>query len=287
MKQMTILITGAGPNGVTGKRIKEYFERHTEYRILTPPRKELDLTNFEEVNNYFHSNDIDYIVHCAVVAPSRNHDNSNPADEIESNLRMFLNLSYQTSIIKKIFYIGSGAEFDKRNSMKNIMEEDFPRSIPEDKYGFIKYVLQNIATNNPKIYNLRVFGTINPYEPSSRNVVSFICNKVAHGDEITLDQNCRFSFVDIDDLSSFINYGINNQLSYQDYNIIGATCEIKDLALIIRNFVFPKLEITFQKKGYNREYTGDNSRFLSEKIIPTDLEKSLKKVFDYWHNQSV
>lgn len=38
----TLFITGAGPNGITGRLIKEHFEG--KYNLLTPNSKELDLT---------------------------------------------------------------------------------------------------------------------------------------------------------------------------------------------------------------------------------------------------
>lgn len=49
-----ILITGAGPNGVTGHLIKDKLS--TKYDILTPSSKELDLTNDEEVDFSFVEN---------------------------------------------------------------------------------------------------------------------------------------------------------------------------------------------------------------------------------------
>ena len=39
----TVLITGAGPTGVTGRAIREYLEN--DYSILAPSSKELDLTD--------------------------------------------------------------------------------------------------------------------------------------------------------------------------------------------------------------------------------------------------
>lgn len=38
----TVLVTGAGPNGITGKLIREKLAN--EYMILAPSSKELDLT---------------------------------------------------------------------------------------------------------------------------------------------------------------------------------------------------------------------------------------------------
>lgn len=276
----TILITGAGPNGVTGRRIRDYLSTYTQYNILDPSSKELDLTDSNQVQGFFKENNIDYVVHSAVVAPSRNHDNSDPHKEIESNLRMFFNLAHQSNEFKKMFYIGSGAEFDKRKPIKIVNESDFPSSIPQDKYGFIKYILNHISTNSANIYNLRVFGTINPYEPSERNVISLMCSQIAKGQTIRLHQNRRFSFIDVDDIARFIIYGFTHELKYHDYNMIGYTGEIKDIANKVRNLLFPKMDIEFKEleKGY--EYTGDSTRLNKEYFYTTPIIESLQKVLD-------
>lgn len=275
----TILITGAGPHGVTGSRIKDILR--DKFHILSPSRKELDLTDSTKVGNYFEKNKIDYVIHSALIAPSRGHDNDDMSKEVENNLRMYYNLISHSKDFKKMFYFGSGAEFDKSLPIIEFKESDYNTRMPKDKYGFVKYVSNIHAIKSDNIYNLRIFGTINPYEPIERNVISLICAKVACGLEIDLKSNCRFSFIDIDDIARFIIYAINNKLTYHDYNMIGASCEILEIAQLIRSFMFPKLGITFRSKDIGKEYTGDKTRLESEKFVTTDLPISLKKVFDY------
>lgn len=57
----TVLVTGAGPNGITGKLIREKLAN--EYMILAPSSKELDLTDDAIVNRFFEENKIDYVIH--------------------------------------------------------------------------------------------------------------------------------------------------------------------------------------------------------------------------------
>lgn len=274
----TILITGAGPHGVTGRRIKEFIA--TEFNILSPSSSELNLTDSKAVDKYFIDNKIDYVVHSAVVAPSRNHDTTDKAKEIESNLRMYFNLARHSNELKKMFCLGSGAEFDKSQPIKNFREEDYLTRIPDDKYGFIKYIINNHAVKSQNIYNIRIFGVINPYEPPTRNVVSLICAKGACGQDIILNQDCMFSFIDIDDVSRFIKFGIENELAYHDYNLVGHSCKISEMAEIARS-LFPKSQIVFRKENEGNEYTGDNNRLVSTGIETTSLEASVKKVFDF------
>lgn len=275
----TILITGAGPNGVTGKRIKENLMKN--FLVLSPSSKDLDLTDSKAVDSYFANHKIDYIVHSALTSPSRGHDTTDESKEVEDNLRMYFNLAKHSDVFKKMFYFGSGAEFDKSLPIIEFKESNYITRMPKDKYGFIKYVSNSHAIKSDNIYNLRIFGTINPYEPVERNVISLICAKAACGLEIELNNNCRFSFIDIDDVARFIIYAINNELNYHDYNMISTSCEILELAQYIRSFMFPKLDITFRSKDIGKEYTGDKTRLESENFGTTKISISLKKVFDF------
>ena len=126
-----ILITGAGPKGITGRLIKEFFQ--SKFNILTPSSKELDLTNDNAVYDYFIQNKIDYVIHCATFRPSSVDTSHFVDEELESNLRMFLSLEKQSSKFKKMIYFGSGAEFDKSRSIVNVSEEDFGQQIPKNK----------------------------------------------------------------------------------------------------------------------------------------------------------
>lgn len=276
----TILITGAGPNGVTGKRIKEVLQQ--KYTILSPSSKEMNLIDTNEVDNFFKEHDIDYIVHSAVVSPSRGHDSSKEEKEVEDNLRMFFNLARHSSEVKKMFYFGSGAEFDKTLPIEYFKEEDYMTRFPKDKYGFIKHILNHFALKSSNIYNLRLFGTINPNEPYSRNVISNLCAKAALGQPLNLRRDCVFSFVDIDDVANFIDYGITHGLKYHDYNMSGGEYRLSEIAeMINRNFCNNTNSIRFQEDGLNKEYTASNKRLKAEFNGLTPIVSSLKKVFDH------
>lgn len=273
----TLLITGAGPNGVTGRLIKQRLRG--EYTLLTPSSRELDLTDSAQVDEYFAANRIDYVIHSALSAPSRGLDNTSVGDEVERNLRMYFNLTKHSGKFQKMFYFGSGAEFDKSTPIVGATEEDFGNRIPKDKYGFEKYVMSLHAAKSDNIYEIRLFGTINPYEPYIKNVVSNLCAKAVKGLPLTLNRDCRFSFVDIDDAIDFISYGITNKLNHHVYNMVGHTLTLSDLRKEIAEMASTKSEIPpFRQEGLNNEYTGDNSRMLDEFNHITPLRDSLSKV---------
>lgn len=283
-----VLITGAGPNGITGKLIKEKLA--DEYTVVAPSSKELDLTNDEMVNSFFENNKIDYVIHCATFRPLHNTTSHFVDDILESNLRMYFSLARQSNRFKKMIYFGSGAEFDKTSAIIDIKEEAFGRSIPKDQYGLGKYIMNlNTRTSN-NIYNLRLFGTINPLERYTKNVISNICVKAISGDKISLRKNCMFSFVDMDDVTLLVKRMLREDLCFHDYNITsGKNYSLADIAEIISKMSAKRNPVIFENEGLNLEYTGSNERIISQftNFQFTDISVSLKKVYDFYtQNQS-
>ena len=132
----TVLVTGAGPNGITGKLIREKLAN--EYMILAPSSKELDLTNDDIVNRFFENNKIDYVIHCATFRPLHNTTKHFVDDILESNLRMYFTLARQSKHYKKMIYFGSGAEYAKTSGIINVKEENALNVIYLTKYYLIK-----------------------------------------------------------------------------------------------------------------------------------------------------
>lgn len=59
-----MLVTGV--NGFLGSRIKEHFK--DRYQIVAPAHAEMDITNFEEVMQYFERYEPQKVIHCAAVS---------------------------------------------------------------------------------------------------------------------------------------------------------------------------------------------------------------------------
>lgn len=278
----TILITGAGPRGVTGRLIKEYFIG--KYELLTPSSAELDLTDDEAVRLYFDSHKVDYVIHCATFRLTSVHNGHFVDEELESNLRMFFALAAQSSRYKKMIYFGSGAEFDKTKPVINVSETDSGCSIPKNKYGLGKYIMNLHTKASSNIYNFRLFGTINQYERFTKNVISNLCVKAIKGLPLELKQDCRFSFVDINDIIPIIEYALTHELKYHDYNLtMNQSYLLSEVADIIMKLSGRYDSITFLSKGLNLEYTASNQRIIDEiNPILTPIEIAIKRVYNYY-----
>ena len=213
----TVLITGAGPTGITGRAIREYLEN--DYVILAPSSKELDLTDDAAVLSYFDTHHIDFVVHCATYRSNISQTAHMVDEELESNLRMYFALASQSDKFEKMVYLGSGAEYDKSRPIVNIKEEQFGESIPKNKYGLGKYIMNQHCRSSKNIYNLRMLGTLNPYERYTKNVVCNLCAKAVMGLPLILKRDVLFSWVDIRDVAQAIKYLFEHEVSRHDYNI--------------------------------------------------------------------
>ena len=78
---MRILITGG--NGMVGSYLKKIIPEAT-----TPSSKELDLTNSEQVKNYFQNNQFDYVIHLAAHVGSLHDNIENRTAYFDNNILM-------------------------------------------------------------------------------------------------------------------------------------------------------------------------------------------------------
>ena len=275
----TVLITGAGPTGVTGRAIREYLEN--DYVILAPSSKDLDLTDDAAVRTYFDAHHIDFVVHCATYRSNISQTTHMVDEELESNLRMYFALASQSDKFEKMVYLGSGAEYDKTRPIVNIKEEQFGESIPKNKYGLGKYIMNQHCRNSKNIYNLRMFGTLNPYERYTKNVVCNLCAKAVMGIPLTLRQDVKFSWIDIRDVAKAIKFLFEYEVSRHDYNIaLHNPYKLSEIARMVQQVAGLAGSVQFEREGLNNEYTCCQEAFgESFRLELTPIESSVSLIY--------
>ena len=248
-----ILLTGSG--GFLGSHLKKYL---TKYNLFTPRSFELNLLNEAETTKYLKENNIEFILHCASCGVRISSDAT--MDEVAApNIKMFNNLA--KSHIPMIT-IGSGAEYDKTNDIVKIKEKDFGKSVPKDPYGYSKYLISKEIEKYNHILNLRVFGIYGENEDKSRVTTDIITSNLDKK-AITLNQNVIFDFIWIEDFCKITEFFIKNFPNEKFINVTPTeSVEILELAEIVNNFSTHKSEIIIKNNGFNKEYTGDNSRLI-------------------------
>ncbi len=269
---MNMLITGT--NGFVGRNLKEYFqERYTD--VCCPKRQELNLLDSSAVSAYLSRCNFDIIIHCAITTTS-----------VEQNLKMYFNIEKNSGDFGKMYSIGSGAEYDMNHYIPKMKEEYFGKHIPDDIYGFSKYIIAKDIESKPRnIINLRLFGIYGKYENYKRRFISNnICRALCNLD-ISINQNMLFDYLHVDDFSRIVEMFIQHNAQKPSYNICtGKTIDLLTLAQIIQKVDGRGLPITVKEKGFKTEYTGDNAIFMQEygKFDFTPHEKSIDDLY-HWY----
>ncbi len=272
----TIFITGAG--GFIGKNLTEQLNK--KYNLLTPRHKDLDLLEEKAVDNFFKKNKIDVVINCAVIGGSRKEEHVDSS--LSDNLRIFFNLLKNKDKYKKMIHLGSGAEYDKSKPIINVKESDFDRTIPQDEYGFFKYICSKYIEKEKNIVCLRIFGLFGKFEDYRYRFISNAIVNNIKGLPITINQNVFFDYLYIDDFVKIVDYFISNNVKQKFYNIgTGKKIYILTIAKKINLISDKKSKIIIKSKGLNNEYSCDNQRLINElkKFKFASFDQSLRELY--------
>jgi len=277
MANMNILITGS--NGFIGKNLKEFLSE--EYNLLTPSSEELNLLDSLAVRDYFKNNKIDFIIHCANRGGLRGIEDSKKI--VDDNLLMFDNLCTNITYQRMIFF-GSGAQYDKNRNLYKIEEKDFGQIVPEDYYGYSKYLITKKILKMDNILNLTIFGCYGKYELLTR-FPSYAINQNLKKEDIIINQNVFFDYLYIDDLCEIVEYYINNKTKLKIINVTPTeSVDLLSIANIVNKISAYKSRIIIKNENLNYEYTGNNSLLLKEmknsKFISYKI--GIKNLYDFY-----
>lgn len=256
---MKILITGG--RGFIGKNLKEYLSK--KHEVYAPMHDELELLNEAEVDKFFENNKFDVVIHSAVIGGNRKAKGI--PDVLKNNLKMFFNLVKNKDSYKKMIFIGSGAEYDRTKQIKKAREIDFGKNIPNDDYGFYKYLCSKYIELSDNIINLRVFGVFGKHEDYETRLISNIICRVIFDLPVEINQNAIFDFIYINDLVRIIEYFIENKAKHKFYNIGSEKpLDFLTIASFIKKISKKDFQIKIKNPGMDREYNCDNSRLREE-----------------------
>lgn len=278
---MNILLTGC--RGFIGKNLKEYLEK--KYTVFAPTHQELELTNREKIAEFSRKNKINIVIHAAGVGGHRKQRNDNL---IEKNLKMFFSIVENPVKFERIIFLGSGAEYDRSKNIENVKEFEFGKNIPEEDYGFSKYICSKYIEKSKNIMNLRLFGVFGKYEDCETRFISNIICRVLFDLPVQMNQNMRLDYIFIEDLCKIIDYFIQNPPLYKFYNVSnGEHLDLLTIAEKIKEISGKNFEIKIKKPGMNNPYTCDNS-LLKEELKNfkfTQMDEAIKKLYN-WYSEN-
>ncbi len=284
---MKLLIVGR--NGFVGRNLYEFFQKKKEYEVVATASKELDLLNEKQVQAYLKANYFDVIINAAVYNP-RVGVGKETDKELEYDLRMFYNLAKYQNLYGKMIYFGSGAEYDKRYPICSVTEEDWDRDIPENVYGFAKYIINQQIEKSDNIYNMRIFGLFGKYENWKSTFISGACCKALKDLPITIRQNVYFDYLYINDFCRMMEAFIGiDKPKYHSYNITsGRKIDLISLAEMVNQVAGKKLPIVVCSEGLANEYTASNRQLMNEigDLPLTEYSQAVKELYEWYESQN-
>ncbi len=201
---------------------------------------------------------------------------------------MYWNLARCADLYDKMYYFGSGAEYDVQHYIPNMTEDYFGSYIPQDAYGFSKYVMSQDTRKSENIYNLRLFGVYGKYEEWNRRFISNNMCRVLRGLDISINQDMQFDYLYVDDLCRLMPWFIEHTPKHHDYNVCtGVPIRLSEIAAMLREQCGSPFPVKVKCEGEKLPYTADNSRLLAE-LGPwefTDISLGIAELWVYYRRE--
>lgn len=345
-----ILLTGG--SGFVGRNLTEYIEKNYDgkyvdapsevtnaistitrnfqmlaftaggekYELYAPSSKQLNVIDDETVTEWCSEVYFDTILHFAVYTNAGNAERD-PNLMLSYNLRSFMHFYKCRGLYGRMFYSGSGAEFNKEYDIEKASEEtlelgndEYPQAIvPADQYGLMKYTIGQLIDASDNIYNMRIFGLFGKYEYSSRFITE-MCHLSIEGKELHINRNVKFDYLYIDDFCKILfQLFLKESLKYHSYNIVsGQIYDLISLAKMVNEAAIEYRENMLETGKYtgddetrllrivmqpvvvandelNNEYTASNARVMEE--LPDfeymTMQQAIDELYAYYANEAL
>jgi len=295
----------AGHNGMVGSAIVRKLKELGYTKIITKSRKELDLINQFQVNQFFHFERPEYVFLAAAKVGGIKANDDFRADFIYENIMIQSNIikASHDNGVKKLLFLGSTCIYPKM-STQPIKEEYLltgPLEPTNDAYAIAKIsgikmcqsFNKQYGTNYISVMPTNLYGPNDNYDLNNSHVLPAMIRKFHEAKlegknevEIWGTGNPKREFLYVDDLADACHHLM---LNYNDSEIVnigtGEDVTIAELAVVIKNIVGFEGDIYF-----NTEMPDGTPRKLSDVsklkeigwIYKTSLKEGIQKTYtDY------
>lgn len=260
---MKVLITGG--NGFLGKHvIKEMYNKNID--TLTPTSKQLDILNFQQLNDYLFKSKPDCILHMAAKCGGILYNQKSPADLLRDNTIMGINIyeAARQNNITNIYSLGSVCSYPKYCPVP-FREDDIWNGAAEETnfpYGQAKRTLLMLHQSYRAQYGLtgaflipvNLFGPNDHFDLENSHVIPALINKFTNAVEKDLPivecwgtGDATREFLYAGDAAKAIVKAVSEQLDTSlPINLgTGQDISIKDLANLIKELTNFKGKVIF------------------------------------------
>jgi len=189
---MKILITGA--NGFIGRNLYKSLQACKQYEVIGLTRKDCDLTDCLQVNEYFKDKYFDIVIHTAING-GRRLIKDEPSI-FHNNLVMAVNLLANKQSFKYFFNFSSGAE--NNEAIDNGLY-----------YAASKYIITNMVRNYNWARQFKIYGCFGVDEEPQRLIKSSILRYI-NKEPMVCNENKYMDFIYIEDVCTIIKHYINH-----------------------------------------------------------------------------
>ena len=247
----------AGHNGMVGSAIVRKLKELGYTKIVTKSRKELDLTNQFQVNQFFHFERPEYVFLAAAKVGGIKANDDFRADFIYENIMIQSNIikASHDNGVKKLLFLGSTCIYPK-HCPQPIKEEYLLTGLLEptnDAYAIAKISGVKMCQSFNKQYGdnfisvmpTNLYGPNDNYDLNNSHVLPAMIRKF-HEAKVEEKKTVEIwgtgtpmrEFLYVDDLADACVYLMNNYNSSEIVNIgTGEDLTIKDLAYLVKEVV--------------------------------------------------
>jgi GDP-L-fucose synthase len=247
----------AGHNGMVGSAIKRNLEKSGFTNLIYKTSAELDLTNQQQVNDFFEKEKPVYVILAAAKVGGIHANNVFRADFIYQNIMIEANVIHASYIqkVKKLLFLGSSCIYPKL-APQPLKEEYLLTSELEstnEPYAIAKIAGIKLCDSYRKQYGCdfisamptNLYGPNDNYDLNNSHVLPALIRKFHTAKKEKKDSVVIWGsgspmreFLHVDDLAEACMFLIQNYDGAEHVNIgTGVDITIKDLALLVKDIV--------------------------------------------------
>lgn len=295
----------AGHKGLVGSALVRKLKAESYKNVFGVDRSELDLTNQNQVRNFFEKEKPEYVFLSAAKVGGIGYNKSFPADFIRENLQIQTNVidSAYRNGCKKLLFLGSACIYPKDATVP-IKEESLMTGPLEEtniSYSLAKisgYIMckkysEQYGFNTVSVMPNNLYGINDNFNPEKCHVIPSFINKFIHAKENNLPDVVCFGdgtpireFMYSDDLADGLLFLMNH---YNDPEIINIgpnrEVSIKELSDIVSKLVGYTGNIiwdTSKPNGMMRKSLDSSKMDALGWFAKTTLEDGLEKTINWY-----